>query len=370
MKKLFLSLAAIASCLTCAAQHTLTVDMQDIEGDTLTISLVAKDFKSFEEPIKLVRHDGVFTYDLKDTKARSCQMIIGKGEAAERFIVYLVPGEHGTIKGNVRNAKWSGSAFYEERAVLDELTAVVENKMYAVVEDFWARVRAGANKDSLQKVISPKYGELSAELQKVRLDYVKAHPNSNVSASLLMEIDDNEAAYKALGDEAKKGHFSYFADAVKRELDEIQAQREAEARLAPGNPAPDITLNDIKGKPFSLKKLRGKYVIIDFWGSWCGWCIKGLPEMKKYYEKYKGKLEILGVDCNDTEEKWKAAVEKHQLPWKHVRIPEGDESVYAKYAIQGFPTKVLVDPKGNIVKILMGENPAFYELLDQTLGKK
>ena len=185
-----------------------------------------------------------------------------------------------------------------------------------------------------------------------------------------MEIDDNEAAYKALGDEAKKGLFSYFADAVKRELDEIQAQRDAEARLAPGNPAPDITLNDIKGKPFSLKKLRGKYVIIDFWGSWCGWCIKGLPEMKKYYEKYKGKLEILGVDCNDTDEKWKAAVEKHQLPWKHVRIPEGDESVYAKYAIQGFPTKVLVDPKGNIVKILMGENPAFYELLDQTLGKK
>ena len=370
MKKLFLSLAAIASCLTCAAQHTLTVDMEDIEGDTLTISLVAKDFKSFEEPIKLVRHDGVFTYDLKDTKARSCQMIIGKGEAAERFIVPLVPGEHGTLKGKLKEAKWSGTAFYTERAALDEQIAVVEKKMYAIVEDFWARVHAGAKKDSLQKIIAPKYGELSAEIQKIRLDYIKTHPNSDVSASLLMEIDDNEAAYNALGDQAKKGVFSYYADAIKRELDEVKAQRDAEARLAPGNPAPDINLNDIKGKPFSLKKLRGKYVIIDFWGSWCGWCIKGLPEMKKYYEKYKGKLEILGVDCNDTEEKWKAAVEKHQLPWKHVCIPEGDESVYAKYAIQGFPTKVLVDPKGNIVKILMGENPAFYELLDQTLGKK
>lgn len=225
MKKLFLSLAAIASCLTCAAQHTLTVDMEDIEGDTLTISLVAKDFKSFEEPIKLVRHDGVFTYDLKDTKARSCQMIIGKGEAAERFIVPLVPGEHGTLKGKLKEAKWSGTAFYTERAALDEQIAVVEKKMYAIVEDFWARVHAGAKKDSLQKIIAPKYGELSAEIQKIRLDYIKAHPNSDVSASLLMEIDDNEAAYNALGDQAKKGVFSYYADAIKRELDEVKAQR-------------------------------------------------------------------------------------------------------------------------------------------------
>ena len=140
-------------------------------------------------------------------------------------------------------------------------------------------------------------------------------------------------------------------------------------KLAPGNPAPDFTLNDINGKPLALSSLRGKYVIIDFWGSWCGWCIKGMPEMKKYYEKYNGKLEILGVDCNDTEEKWKAAVEKHQLPWKHVYNPRSNREVLTKYAVSGFPTKVLVDPKGNIVKLLAGEDPAFYQLLDEVLAK-
>ena len=82
--------------------------------------------------------------------------------------------------------------------------------------------------------------------------------------------------------------------------------------------APDFTLNDLDGRPLSLKSLRGKYVVLDFWGSWCGWCIKGIPAMKEYYEKYKGKFEILGIDCNDPEDKWKAAVEKYQLPWLHL----------------------------------------------------
>ena len=92
--------------------------------------------------------------------------------------------------------------------------------------------------------------------------------------------------------------------------------------------------------------------------------------MKKYYDKYKGKFEILGVDCNDTEAKWKAAVEKHQLPWKHVRQSKETLSVSDEYGIQGFPTKILIDPKGKIVKTIVGEDPEFYTLLDTTFGAK
>ena len=127
--------------------------------------------------------------------------------------------------------------------------------------------------------------------------------------------------------------------------------------------APDFTLDDINGKPLALSSLRGKYVILDFWGSWCPWCIKGFPEMKNYYEKYKGKFEILGIDCNDTQEKWKAAVEKYQLPWLHVYNPR-DTKILDAYAIQGFPTKIIIDPEGKIYKTVIGEDPAFYTLLD------
>ena len=135
--------------------------------------------------------------------------------------------------------------------------------------------------------------------------------------------------------------------------------------LTSNDEAPDFTLNDLNGKPLTLSSLRGKYVILDFWGSWCGWCIKGIPQMKEYYQKYAGKFEILGIDCNDPEEKWKAAVEKYELPWLHVYNPRGESKVLEQYEIQGFPTKIIVGPDGKIVKTIIGEDPAFYAFLDE-----
>ena len=137
-----------------------------------------------------------------------------------------------------------------------------------------------------------------------------------------------------------------------------------------GELAPDIELPDLQGKPLKLSSLRGKYVVIDFWGAWCIWCVRGIPNMKEAYGKYKNKMEILGVDCRDTEDKWKAAVKDHELPWKQVRCPDDQfQSLVEKYNIQGFPTKVIVDPKGKLVKVVVGEDPSFYTFLNQLFSK-
>ena len=128
--------------------------------------------------------------------------------------------------------------------------------------------------------------------------------------------------------------------------------------------APDFTLNDIYGMPLTLSSFRGTYVVLDFWGSWCPWCIKGIPEMKKYYEKYNGKFEIIGIDCNDPVEKWKAAVANYDMPWKHVYNPKGSR-LAEQYGVQGYPTKVIIDPKGRVEKVVVGEDPAFYRYLDE-----
>lgn len=130
--------------------------------------------------------------------------------------------------------------------------------------------------------------------------------------------------------------------------------------------APDFELPNLQGSTTKLSSLRGKYVVLDFWGSWCIWCIRGIPSMKEAYSKYKDKMEILGVDCRDTEEKWKAAVEEHKLPWLQVRCPnEQLQSLAAQYNIEGFPTKVIIDPEGKLVKTVVGEDPEFYTFLDQ-----
>lgn len=144
----------------------------------------------------------------------------------------------------------------------------------------------------------------------------------------------------------------------------VKAQGSDEQTLPVGSVAPNFTLNDINGKPLSLSSLRGKYVVIDFWGSWCGWCIKGMPEMKKYYAKYNKKLEILGVDWGDTEERWKQAVQDNALPWLQVRAPK-ESKVISDYMVRGFPTKVIISPDGRVKATVVGESPEFYRLLDE-----
>ena len=134
--------------------------------------------------------------------------------------------------------------------------------------------------------------------------------------------------------------------------------------------APDFELPDLQGNPLKLSSLRGKYVVLDFWGSWCIWCIRGIPHMKEAYAKYKDKMEILGIDCRDTEAKWKAAVDEHQLPWLQVRCPDEQLQVLGQqYQIEGFPTKVIIDPEGKLVKVVVGEDPAFYTFLDELFAK-
>ena len=91
--------------------------------------------------------------------------------------------------------------------------------------------------------------------------------------------------------------------------------------------------------------------------------------MKKAYEKYKGKLEIVGVDCGDTDAKWKAAVKDLELPWVHVYNPKGMGDITGTYGIQGFPTKVIVGKDGELLKTVIGEDPEFYTALDEIMAK-
>ena len=136
--------------------------------------------------------------------------------------------------------------------------------------------------------------------------------------------------------------------------------------IAVGAKAPDFSAMQVDGKVFTLSSLQGKYVVLDFWGSWCKWCIKGFPDMKEAYSKYKGKVEFVGIACRDTEEKWKAATAKYELPWISTLNPAANDLVKV-YEVQGFPTKIVIDPKGKIAKIVLGEDPAFYTYLESVL---
>lgn len=280
-----------------------------------------------------------------------------------RVPIILAPGEEAVIAAQVvghrqvqemtvnqYSVNVSGSKFYQEYDAADRYAE-------GIMTDYTTK-----SKDITDEAQRKEMGEKA--IAKIT-EYAKQHASEEGIVSLVSYL--GPAVLKKFitpSDRIK----AYIDNVIKREEDAKKREEAENAKYIAmeGKPAPAFTLNDINGKPLSVSSIKGKYLILDFWGSWCIWCIRGIPKMKEYYEKYRDKLEILGIDCNDTEEKWKAAVKEHSLPWLHVYNPRSS-SVLKDYNVQGFPTKVILDPQGNVVKVVVGEDPKFYTLLDEIL---
>jgi peroxiredoxin len=118
-----------------------------------------------------------------------------------------------------------------------------------------------------------------------------------------------------------------------------------------GKEAPDFTLPDVNGKMISLSSFRGKYVLVDFWASWCAPCRGENPNVVKAFTKYKDKnFTILGVSLDEKKGDWGKAVMKDGLTWTQVSDLKGwSSSVVPLYNIQGIPFNVLVDPQGKVI---------------------
>lgn len=304
---------------------------------------------------------------LRGTENKLCRLI-------------AVPGEKAELAGDaLTRFDVTGSTFYKQYHNVDILTEYAQKEMNAYGDSLSKLIENGGDKEKIIKEYQEQMPILQKKVNDKYFDYIAQHPNEDATATLITSfesLEDMEKAKGMLSESVREGRMkSFYQEAI----DQLKAQKEADEKAAKlqaaGVEAPDFTLKDIDGNDFTLSSLRGKYVVLDFWGSWCGWCIKGMPQMKEYYKKYEGKFEIVGVDCNDTEQKWKDAVKKHELPWKHVYNPRANSqeemtaSVLGKYAIQGFPTKIVLSPEGKIVKTIVGEDPAFYDLLDSLFGK-
>lgn len=190
-----------------------------------------------------------------------------------------------------------------------------------------------------------------------------------VYAIMNLHGEDYIKAFDRLSERAKTSPLYPLAQAMYGDVQaNIEKERKQKALSSGEIDAPNFTLKDLEGKEVSLSDFRGKWVILDFWGSWCIWCIKGFPELKEAYEKYKDELVIIGIDCNESEADWKAGVAKYELPWVNVYCPQ-DNPLTSEFGIQGFPTKAIVDPQGKIRNITVGHDPEFFTILSNLIGK-
>ncbi|MCX6319726.1 MAG: redoxin domain-containing protein [Bacteroidetes bacterium] len=222
----------------------------------------------------------------------------------------------------------------------------------------------GAERDNLVKT----HGEVEASLQQVIDDFIKNKPKSAVSPFVL------EVTYQFKEDVVLlEKRYGLLDAAIKnseygKKLEGFIAEKKVGAV---GTMALDFTQDDTDGKPVSLSSFRGKYVLVDFWASWCGPCRSENPNVVENYNKFSNKnFTVLGVslDRPGQKDKWLNAIKEDNLTWTHVSDLQFWNNAAAKlYRVNSIPTNLLVDPSGKIVaRNLRGQ--ALQDKLCELLG--
>ena len=383
MKSNLLILAGAIILTACNHQpttFTLTGTLSGIDSDTILVRSwsVQQGVDDIRLQTLALGDDGSFAYQTTDSAMRILSVFEKpvsmpdehgqpKTMPLRRLTFPLIPGGTLRLSGQLPDAHITGDTFYEELGNVFKQQYAYQEKIDSIMEQCARMQQQGADQDDIATVAASVQTWME-RTQEFNLDYVRTHPDNDVSLFLLWQTDISIAGpyLDSLTSNVTKGILAPIYTDLTRRYAQAQAYAKAKEAVSEGNTAPDFTLSDLAGNPFTLSSLRGKYVVLDFWGSWCGWCIKGIPDMKKMYERYKSRLEVVGIACRDTDEKWRKAVDQYQLPWVNV-INSDSLDVAALYAVTGYPTKYIIDPEGKILRCVIGESAEFYEAIDQLI---
>lgn len=247
------------------------------------------------------------------------------------------------------NGSAANDAYEELNGMLKDVTCQIK-----ALQKEYRQLYMSKDEEGMKK-LEPRFDELEAKEKSITRDYLDKHPGSPIAMYALNEF----AGYEINPTEVEPV-FKKLDKKIRRSQAGLAFEKRIKAakRTAVGQPALDFSQAAADGKPISLASLRGKYVLVDFWASWCGPCRAENPNVVRAYSKYKGKgFEILGVSLDDKKDKWLAAIQADNLSWIHVSDLKGWKNAAAElYSIRAIPQNLLIDPQGVIIaKNLRGE---------------
>lgn len=253
------------------------------------------------------------------------------------------------------DAKFTGSKTENEYATLQTKKQKMQER-WQVVMDTLSAVNKRSNVE-FQKLKDWVLTPYQAEAKEIDYAFFAAHPQSPVTAYMLrfhissLPLDSLQMYYNKLG---KKVQQTDDGKDLAKEIEKLRGG-------SPGSMAKNFTTTDINGEKLSLSDFKGKYVLLDFWASWCVPCRAGNPHLKELYAKYKDKgIEFIGISDDDrNHDAWHKAVEKDGLPWRHVlrgfdmqklmNNEPNPNDISEKFGIHTLPTKILIDRSGKII---------------------
>ena len=321
-------------------------------------------------------NDGAFSFKGAVENPLSAYLIINKqgtglrSNALNVKQLYLEPGTINVASSDsLDNAVVKGGLINADNEKLNQLLAPVSEKMTALNKAYDAASDEKKKSKAFNDDIDSRYEKLESEKKAISIAYLKNNPNSLVSlfalqsvAGAVPDVKEVEPLFNTLSAaiRASKSGKDYAAEIVKMK------------KIAIGALAPDFTQADTAGKAVSLHDFKGKYVLIDFWASWCGPCRAENPNVVKAFNQYKEKgFTILGISLDQPggKDKWLKAIHDDHLTWTQVSdLKSWNNDVAQLYAIQSIPQNFLVGPNGKIVaKNIRGEDlqNKLKELLDK-----
>lgn len=257
--------------------------------------------------------------------------------------------------GSFSNAKVTGSRAYIEFSKLEERRELYSKQLSELFRNGYLKKEKDGEKEDAE-LLAKQIDSISEKLYNMYYDYIKAHPSSLLIPFALdkymsrlknnspdKDVEKVEAVYSKLSVKDKN---SYFGRHIKKKLDSY--------KISIGMKAPAFVQNDTLGNPVSLSFFKGKYVLLDFWASWCGPCRRENPNLVKVFNAYKDKgftILSISLDLPGEKDKWISAIRKDGLTWTHVSdLRYWDNAVAKLYKIYAVPQNFLIDPGGRIIE--------------------